>query len=68
MKTSLLLVATMLSALPISAAEKKQAARLIFSATVGKTAISVHIAERPFDPARHKITAARTVGTDAEPK
>lgn len=43
-----------------AAAEKKSGAPfLLYSATVNGTPIAVHMAERPFDPARHKTTPPR---------
>ena len=68
MRKTPLLLALLLAALPLCGAEPKPAARLLFSATVRKTPIAVFMADRAFDPARHKTTPPRNLGTDEDPK
>jgi hypothetical protein len=48
--------------------QKKQRAHLIFSATVRKIPISIFIADRPFDPSKHRTTPHRIAGTEQEPE
>ena len=68
MKTSPVLTVLLLAALPVWAAEKKPAARLLFSATVKNVPIAIFVADRAFDPARHRTTPPRNAGTDDDPK
>jgi len=52
-----------LTAAPASE-NKSGAPFLLYSATVNGTPISVHMAERPFDPARHRTTPPREAKGD----
>ena len=68
MKSTLVVTALLLAALPICASGKKPVPRPMFSATVQNVPISIFIADRAFDPARHRTTPPRNLGTDEDPK
>ena len=68
MKSPPAVTALLLAALPVCESGKKPAARRMFSATVQNVPISVFIADRAFDPARHRTTPPRNAGTDEDPK
>lgn len=63
-----ILTLLLLAALPAFGADKKPAAaRLFFSATVHGSPVSIFIADRSFDPTRHKTTQLSGEGSTFKP-